>query len=86
MVIYSYFPSLFLYDEEAHDLKAHSHATTSEPCAHGVTHRWSAHWLFFEDSVDAASVAGLWQAAALCRNLKVVAREHLSLACTSGLV
>jgi hypothetical protein len=33
--------------------------TGLNPCPHGVSQRWSAHWLFLENSADDTSVAGI---------------------------
>jgi hypothetical protein len=54
---------------------AHKHVRTP-PC-------WN---LVLMDSTNTTLVARIWRVTALRRNPEVAARDHLSLACTSGLV
>jgi hypothetical protein len=84
MVIYSRFPSLFLDDKEAYGKEARSCATVIKCHAHGVSQRCLACWLFPKDSIDTATIVGLWWAPTFCQNPEAASWEHLSLACAGG--
>jgi hypothetical protein len=50
----------FLDDKETHNSQERSCAAASEPSTHRVIEQWTACRIFFEDSVDAALVIGIW--------------------------